>query len=158
MPDHHRHILIYEPSVEGHHVGWLRFIADDLLNAGFQLTLALDTRPEAMKRIVGQMADLLPQLKIISAIAEKSDEAKIGLPAHVVACLKKSGAARVFLAHFNDIASALLRRAAFGFMPDASLRGRLGGIYLRPQFLTASALSPNSAVKKIGFHRLIQNG
>lgn len=158
MPDHHRHILIYEPSVEGHHVGWLRFIADDLLNAGFQLTLALDTRPEAMKRIVGQMADLLPQLKIISAIAEKSDEAKTGLPAHVAACLNKSGAARVFLAHFNDIASALLRRAAFGLMPDASLRGRLGGIYLRPQFLTASALSPNSAVKKIGFHRLIQNG
>ena len=55
MPDHHRHILIYEPSVEGHHVGWLRFITDDLLNAGFQLTLALDTRPEAMKRITKKL-------------------------------------------------------------------------------------------------------
>jgi len=158
MPGHHRHILIYEPSVEGHHVGWLRFITDDLLNAGFQLTLALDTRPEAMKRIEGQMADLLPRLKIIPAIAEKADEAKTASPAHVAACLKKSGAARTFLAHFNDIASTLLRRAAFGWLPDASLRGRLGGIYLRPQFLTASALSPNQAIKKLGFHRLIQNG
>ena len=158
MSLNNRHVLIYEPSVEGHHVGWLRFITDDLLNAGFQLTLALDTRPAAMKRIEGQMADCLPQLKIIPAIAEKSDETKTASPAHVAACLKKSGAARVFLAHFNDIASTLLRRAAFGLMPDASLRGRLGGIYLRPQFLTASALSPNQAVKKLGFHRLIQNG
>ncbi len=158
MSVNNRHILIYEPRVEGHHVGWLRFITDDLLNAGFQLTLALDTRPEARKRIEGQMADLLPRLKIIPAIAETSDEAKTGSPAHVAACLKKSGAARVLLAHFNDIASALLRRAAWGLMPDASLRGRLGGIYLRPQFLTANALAPNQAIKKLGFHRLIQNG
>ncbi|MGH7992432.1 MAG: glycosyltransferase [Limisphaerales bacterium] len=157
MRPHHRQILIYEPSVEGHHVGWLRFITDDLLNAGFQLTLALDTRPAAMKRIGGQMADLFPHVKIIPAIAEKSDEAKIASPTHVAACLDKSGAARVFLAHFNDIASTLLRRAAFRWMPDAGLRGRLGGIYLRPQFLQASVLSPNQAIKKAGFRRLIQN-
>lgn len=158
MPAHNRHILIYEPSVEGHHVGWLRYITEDLLNAGFQLTLALDTRPEAMKRIAGQMANLLPQLTVISAIAEKAGEDKIASPAHVAECLKKSGAARVFLAHFNDIASTLLRRAAFGWMPDAALRGRLGGIYLRPQFIAASALSPNQAIKNLGFRRLIQNG
>ncbi len=152
-----RHVLVYEPSVDGHHVGWLRFITDDLLNAGFQLTLALDTRPAAMKRVESQMADLIPHLKIIPAIAEQSDEAKTTSPTHVAACLKKSGAARVFLAHFNDIASTLLRRAAFRWMPDASLRGWLGGIYLRPQFLEASALSPNQAIKKIGFRRLVQN-
>ena len=34
-----------EPSVDGHHVGWLRFITEDLLGAGFSLTLAVDTRP-----------------------------------------------------------------------------------------------------------------
>ena len=153
-----RHILIYEPSVEGHHVGWLRYITEDLLHAGFQLTLALDTRPAAMKRIAGQMAELLPRVKIIPAIAEKAAAAKTGSAAHVADCLEKSGAARVFLAHFNDLASPLLRRAAFGMMPEASLRGRLGGIYLRPQFLTASALSPNQAIKKLGFRRLLQNG
>jgi glycosyltransferase involved in cell wall biosynthesis len=153
-----RTVLVYEPNVEGHHVGWLRFITEDLLAAGFSLTLALDTRPAAMERIENQMADLLPQVKIIPAVSQKSDEAKITSPAHVAACLKKSGAALAFLAHFNDIASTLQRRTAFGLMPDESLRGRLGGIYLRPQFLNAGALSPNQAIKKFGFHRLIQNG
>jgi glycosyltransferase involved in cell wall biosynthesis len=153
-----RSVLVYEPSVDGHHVGWLRFITEDLLGADLALTLALDTRPAAMKRIEGQLADLLPQVKIIPAIAEKTDETKITSPAHVAACLKKSGAALAFLANFNDLASTSLRRAAFGLMPDESLRGRLGGIYFRPLFLGASALSPNQALKKIGFSRLIKNG
>jgi glycosyltransferase involved in cell wall biosynthesis len=153
-----RSVMIYEPSVDGHHVGWLRFITEDLLGAGFFLTLALDTRPAPMKRIEGQMADLLPQVKIISAIAEKSDEEKITSPAHVAACLKKSGASLAFLANFNDLASTLLRRAAFGLLPDENLRGRIGGIYFRPLFLNASALSPNQALKKLGFARLVKNG
>lgn len=153
-----RSVLIYEPSVDGHHVGSLRFITEDLLGAGFSLTLALDTRPAAMKRIEDHMADLLPQIKIIPAISEASDEAKITSPAHVAACLKKSGAALAFLANFNDLASTTLRRAAFGLMPDESLRGRLGGIYFRPLFLNASALSPNQAMKKLGFRRLVKNG
>jgi glycosyltransferase involved in cell wall biosynthesis len=152
-----RRVLIYEPSVDGHHVGWLRFITEDLLGAGFPLTLALDTRPAAMKRIAGQMADLLPRVKIIPAIAEKTDETRIKSPAHVAACLKKSGAALAFLANFNDLASTSLRRAAFGLMPDETLRGRIGGIYFRPLFLNASALSPNQALKKLGFSRLIKN-
>jgi glycosyltransferase involved in cell wall biosynthesis len=153
-----RSVLIYEPSVDGHHVPNLRFITEDLLGAEFSLTLALDTRPAAMKRIEGQMADLLSQVKIIPAISEKFDKTRIAPPAHVADCLEKSGAALAFLAHFNDLASAVLRRAAFGLMPDARLRGRLGGIYLRPQFLAASPLLPNQTLKKIGFHRLIQNG
>lgn len=153
-----RSVLIYEPSVDGHHVGWLRFITEDLLGVGFALTLALDTRPAAMKRIEGQMADLLPQVKIIPAIANEADKAKNTSPAHIAACLKKSGAALAFLANFNDLASTSLRRAAFGLMPDESLRGRLGGIYFRPLFLNASALSPNQAMKKLGFRRLVKNG
>ena len=153
-----RSVLIYEPSVDGHHVPNLRFITEDLLGAGFSLTLAVDTRSAAMKRIEDQMADLLPQVKIIPAISEKFDKTKVASSAHVAECLEKSGAALAFLAHFNDLASTVLRRAAFGLMPDARLRGRLGGIYLRPQFLNASPLSPNDALKKIGFHRLIQNG
>jgi hypothetical protein len=152
-----RSVLIYEPSVEGHHVGWLRFITEDLLGAGFALTLALDTRPAALERIENQMADLLARVEIIPAISEKSDEKKTASPARVADCLKKSGAALAFLAHFNDIASPLLRRAAFGLLPEKSLRGRLGGIYLRPQFLEAGAWSPNQAIKNLGFKRLVQN-
>src|SRR5262249_2570866 len=63
-----------------------------------------------------------------------------------------------FLANFNDIASSTFRRAAIGLMPEESLHGRLGGIYFRPLFLNASVLSPNQALKKAGFHRLIKHG
>jgi glycosyltransferase involved in cell wall biosynthesis len=154
--DSKRHVLIYEPSVDGHHVGWLRFITEDLLGAGLTLTLALDMRPEAMKRVEGQMSDLLPRVKVIPAFP--GADAKTISVAGVCACLKESGAALAFLANFNDIASAIFRRTALGVMPDASLRGRLGGIYFRPLFLNASPLSPNQALKKIGFRRLIING
>lgn len=153
-----RTVLLYEPSVDGHHVGWLRFITEDLLSAGFSPTLALDTRPDAIKRIKGQMADLLPRVKIISALPPDGDKTKVTSPARVAACLKESGASLAFLANFNDIASTAFRRAALGLMPDESLRGRLGGIYFRPLFLNASAFSPNRALKKIGFRRLIKNG
>jgi glycosyltransferase involved in cell wall biosynthesis len=153
-----RHVLIFEPNVDGHHVGWLRFITEDLLRAELLLTLALDMQTEAMKRIGDQMADLLPRVRVISAIRSNADRTKVIPSAQVAACLKESGATLAFLAQFNDIASAMLRRAAFGLMPDAVLRGRLGGIYFRPLFLNASSLSPNQALKQIGFRRLVANG
>lgn len=151
-------VLIYEPSVDGHHVGWLRFITEDLLGAGCKLTLALDTRAPAMKRIQDHMADLLPRVKLISALPDVGDKTKVTSPTRVAACLKESGASLAFLANFNDIASTVFRCAAAGLMPEESLRGRLGGIYFRPLFLNASALSPNQALKKIGFRRLVKNG
>ncbi|HEV2437836.1 MAG TPA: glycosyltransferase [Verrucomicrobiae bacterium] len=151
-------VLVFEPSVDGHHVGWLRFVTEDLLAAGFTLTLALDTRSAAMERIAGQMADLLPRVQVISAIPPASDRTRVTSAARVAACLKESSAAVAFLANFNDLASSVLRRAALGWMPEVSLRGRLGGIYFRPLFLNAGALSPNTALKKIGFRRLVQNG
>ena len=151
-------ILIYEPQVVGHHVGWLRFITEDLLGAGFALSLALDTRPDAMKRIDGQMGDLLPRMQILSAFPQPGDRTKITSPARVAACLRESNAALAFLANFNDIASTTFRLAAIGLKPDQSLRGRLGGIYFRPLFLNAGPLSPNQILKRIGFSRLVRNG
>src|SRR5580692_11150163 len=109
-----------------------------------------------MKRIESQIADLLPRVKIISALPGSGDNSKITSPARIAACLKESGASLAFLANFNDIASSAFRRAAIGLMPDENLRGRMGGIYFRPLFLNASALSPNQALKKAGFHRLIK--
>ena len=148
-------VLVFEPGVDGHHVGWLRFITEDLLGAGLSLTLAVDTRAKAMERIAGQMADLLPRVKVISALPAAGDRTKVTSAARVAACLKESGAATAFLANFNDVASDTLRRAALGRMPDAALRGRLGGIYFRPLFLNASVLSFNQTLKKIGFRRLL---
>ena len=151
-------VLVFEPSVDGHHVGWLRFITEDLLAAGCSLTLALDTRSAAMERINGQMSDLLPRVKVIAALPTAGRRTKTVSLSRIVACRKESGAALAVIANFNDIASNALRRAALRLMPDESLRGRLGGIYFRPLFLNAGALSLNQMLKQIGFRRLIQNG
>ena len=45
------HLLLYEPRTEGHHLGWLRFITEDLLSADVRLSLAVDLRPEAKGKI-----------------------------------------------------------------------------------------------------------
>ena len=45
VPNQSRRLLLYEPRTEGHHLGWLRFITDDLLSANFQLSIAADLRP-----------------------------------------------------------------------------------------------------------------
>lgn len=157
-PPERKHVLIFEPHVEGHHMFMLRFLTEDFLGAGLSVTLALDTRPEPSKRIESQMSDLLPRVRVIPAVPDSPGQIKTCPPARVAACLKQSGADLVFMAQFNDLASAMLRRAAFGMMPDASMRARLGGIYFRPQFLSSRSLSPNVILKKIGFGRLVKGG
>jgi hypothetical protein len=44
---HSRKLLVVEPRVEGHHPGWLKFITEDLLSAGYELSLAVDLRPQS---------------------------------------------------------------------------------------------------------------
>src|SRR5438477_11387788 len=61
------HLLLYEPRTEGHHVSWLRFITEDLLSAGVQLTLAVDQRPEHESKIRDHLGDLLSQVSLINA-------------------------------------------------------------------------------------------
>ena len=62
-----KHLLFYEPRTEGHHLGWMRFIADDLLSANFQLTIAADLRPGARERVEQNLAGLLGEVKLSSA-------------------------------------------------------------------------------------------
>ncbi len=151
------HVLIYEPRVEGHHVGFLKFVSEDLLGAGYRLTLAIDLRPEPLERIRAQMADVLTRVAVIPA-GPAAARATGGPAGPVAACLAQSGADFAFLNNFDEIGSALLRRAALGLLPPASLRGRLGGIYHRPRFLGRLGLSPNLWIKALGFERLRRGG
>ena len=112
-----------------------------------------------MERIAGQMADLLPRVNSHSRLLQSHlTGPEVTSPARVAACLKNPARPWRSWRISTIFASATLRRAAVGWMPDARLRGRLGGVYFRPLFLNASALSPNQALKKIGFRRLLQNG
>lgn len=152
------HVLVYEPRIEGHHPTWLRFIAEDLLSGGFTLTLAVDGRPAAQQVLQDSLGALLNRVTLLRAVED--DGRRLGGDAvHSVAwCLAKSGARRVFLGEFDEIASRMFRRAAVGLRPPAALQGRVGGIYHRPRFMAAPWWSPNRWLKQVGFRRLVRGG
>lgn len=144
-------LLLYEPRTEGHHLNWLRMITEDLLSADLPVKVAVDLRPEGEPKIREQLSGLLPAEAWLNAC--EATRSKQQALAH---CLAKSGAANVFLCTFDEIASPLCRRAACGLFPPLELRGRMGGIYHRPRFLTAPRWSPNRWLKQLGFQRLIR--
>ena len=153
-----RTALLYEPRVEGHHLAWLRFMVEDLLGAGWQLTLAVDTRPDAYERIRKRLGPLLEMVSVLPAWEESGK--KIGGPGvgAVAECFARAGTELVFLDTFDEIASSLLRRAALGRMPPELLRGRMGGIYIRPRFMAGRGFSPNEWLKSRGFATLMRGG
>ena len=151
-----KHLLLYEPRTEGHHLGWLRFIAEDLLSANFQLSIAADLRPGARERVEQNLAGLLGEVKLISAYDESGRRHLDGKARSVAHCLKTSDAENVFLCALDEIASHCWRGATFGLRPPPELRGRIGGIYHRPRFLAASKWSLDRALKIPGFQRLLR--
>jgi glycosyltransferase involved in cell wall biosynthesis len=150
------HLLLYEPRTEGHHLGWLRFITEDLLSANVRLSLAVDLRPEAQGKIEDHLSGLLSQVTLLPAHDGNGRRHGDGKAGSVAACLRQSGADHVFLCAWDEIASACWRRSTFGRFPPGELRGRMGGIYHRPRFLEAPAWSPNRWLKQIGFQRLMR--
>jgi glycosyltransferase involved in cell wall biosynthesis len=150
--------LLYEPNVEGHHVVWLKFIVEDLLSAGWRLTLAVDTRPESFDRIRKRLGSLLEKVTILPVWGKSGRRLGEEGAKSVAECFSRANTDVVFLDTFDEIASSLLRRAALGRMPPALLRGRIGGIYLRPRFLAAHGFSLNKWLKAFGFARLMENG
>lgn len=151
-------LLIYEPRIEGHHLVWLKFITEDLLAAGRPLTLAVDTRPVSNERVQKCLGPLLEKVAILPVYDESGQ--KIGGEGigSVANCFERSGARRVFLNTFDEIASPLLRTAALGRMPPQILRGKIGGIYIRPRFLAQRGFSLNEWLKDRGFARLMREG
>lgn len=149
-----QHIMIFEPFLEGHHLSWLRYLSEDLLSAGHKLTLALDTGPTSMDLLKSNLADVLPQVSLISVFNEAGNFHGGGILQALSRCLQKSGAQDAFLINLDHIASSCLRRAALGIMPPEVLRGRLSGVYFRPRFLANPAWPPGNILKVAGFHRL----
>ncbi len=150
-----KHLLVYEPRTEGHHLGWLRFLTEDLLSANYRLSLAVDLRGDAKNKLQDHLADVLSEVSLLSAYDSSGRRHGDGRVGSVLTCLQASAAERVFLAAFDEIASSCWRRAAFGMNPPAQLHGRMGGIYHRPRFLVAPRWSPNRILKRIGFRRLL---
>lgn len=156
-PAAHEHLLLYEPRTEGHHLGWLRFITDDLLSANVPISIAADLRAGSRERVEQTLAGVLDKVKLISAYNANGQRYFGGKGRSVAHCLKISGAQNVFLCALDEIASHCWRNATFGFQPPAELFGRIGGIYHRPRFLAApGALTFDRALKWPGFKKLLR--
>lgn len=149
-----QHIVIFEPSLEGHHISWLRYVTEDLLSVGHQVTWAVDTGPAARELLKSNLAELLPQVSVIPVFHEGGIFPGESMIQALVHCLDESGAQEVFLINLDHIASPCLRRAALGIMPPKALQGRLSGVYFRPRFLANPAWPPGNILKAAGFHKL----
>lgn len=154
---HQPHILIFEPRVEGHHLSWLRYITEDLLTAGFSVTLAVDWRPEAKELIQNNLSALITKVSIVS-IFNKVGKLRGGSKLKALAeCFNESGAQEVFINNLDDIASHCLRYASIGIYPPRHLKGHLSGIYFRPRFLANPTWPRGNIIKAIGFRRLCRH-
>jgi len=151
-------LLLYEPRTEGHHLAWLRLIAEDLCTAGYRLTIAADLRPGTEAKLRDHLGQIHDQVNWLNAYDAQGRRHCGGKAESVAYCLEQSGADHVFLCTLDEIASSCWRHAAFGFSPPASLHGRMGGIYHRPRFMAAPAWSPNRWMKEAGFRRLLRQG
>lgn len=149
-----QHILIFEPRVEGHHLSWLRYIAEDFLTAGFSVTLAVNWWPEAKEFIQKQLPGLINRVSVISIFNEAGKLHGGSKLKALVYCLNESGAQEAFVNNLDDIASHCLRCASIGIYPPKPLQGHLSGVYFRPRFLANPTWPPGNIVKAIGFRRL----
>jgi glycosyltransferase involved in cell wall biosynthesis len=150
------HVLVFEPRVEGHHLGYLKAIAEEFLGAGYRLTLAIDTRAGAFAAIRAEFAGMLDRVTVLPA--HNPPDARKDRLVCLATLAAQSTADLVFLPNLDEIGSTMMRRAALGLSPPAVLRGRLCGIYFRPRFLGRLGLSPNQWLKALGFRRLLRDG
>ncbi len=148
------HILVFESRVEGHHLSWLRYVTEDLLTAGFRLTLAVDWRPEAKELIQKQLSELINKVSVISIFNEVGKLYEGSKLKALAKCFNESGAQEVFINNLDDIASHCLRCASIGIYPPKPLQGRLSGVYFRPRFLANPTWPPGNIIKATGFRRL----
>ena len=151
-------LAIYEPRTEGHHLAWLGLITEDLCNAGFRLTLAVDLRPGTETRLRDHLGKCYDEVAWFNAYDVKGRRHLDGKAGSVAYCLEQSGAENIFLCSLDEIASSCWRRAAFGRLPPPALRGRMGGIYHRPHLTVAPGWSLNGLMKATGFRRLLRGG
>ena len=150
------HLLLFEPRTEGHHLGWLRFIVDDLLSDDWRLTVAADLRPESAPAVREHLGDTVSAVTMVNAY-DAVDGWQSGDLRGLAQGLRENGADHLFLCAFDEVASHCWRRAAMGTLPPPELRGRFGGIYHRPRFLAAPWWSPNRWLKQIGFDRWVRH-
>ena len=154
-----KHILIFEPQIEGHHLFWVAMLCEDFLSAGYTVSLALDTREnKAQERLLAINPKLLDNIRIIPTFTSEGEWVKKDALHTLAHCLSESGANALFVNNLDEFTSKLFRRAAFGLRPPSVLKGKISGIYHRPRPLDFSQSSLNNKLKRWGLKRLCREG
>jgi glycosyltransferase involved in cell wall biosynthesis len=142
--------------MKGHHLKWLRYIAEDFIVAGYKLTLGVDWRPESRGLIYNELSSLMEKITILSIYNEAGKFRKGNKLKALADCFSESRAQEVFVNNLDDIVSHCLRLASAGIFPPKILKGRVSGVYFRPRFLLNPVWPPGNLIKTIGFTRLIK--
>ena len=158
MSNHPTHMLVFEPRADGHHLSWLRLIAEGFLSIGMRVTLALDDRPEAMVRIRAELGEVMERVAVLPVFDSAGRYREKNKLRTMARCLEESGAGELFLPNLDEIASGCLRRAMFGLYPPKKLKGRISGVYHRPRSLISPDSPLGNRIKTMGLRRLGRNG
>lgn len=152
---HNKHILVYEPRTEGHHLVWLKLIVESLLEEKFEITLALDARDSKAEKYLGkQLVDQVTLLNAYTQNGKIKTGSKLGA---IEKCFQDSKADEAFCCCIDEFSSSLLRKTAFGLKPPPSLRGKVSGIFIRPRALDPTQKGLNNWIKQRGMKALLKH-
>lgn len=151
-------VLLFDPRVEGHHTGWIHYLASDLVAGGYEVTLACDWRPKPRQRLEEEFGEELRGIPVRPIFNEDGRIRGNGMLQALKEFHAETRADFVFLCNFNELASSLFRKAAVGILPPPQFFGCLGGVYHRPTMLLTGRFHPNHWLKRVGFRRLARNG
>ena len=153
------HILFFEPRNEGHHLMSLHHVAEGLLEAGHQLTLAIDLRTDDARNILFRKNPTLISSTEQTNAYGPDGQFRSGSEIQALRDIfLESEADTAFIDSLDGFISKLLRRAALGMDPPIELKGHLGGIYNHPKWFPPEFSSLNNWLKKKGFARLSREG
>ena len=91
MTRHPTHMLIFEPRADGHHLSWLRLIAEGFLSIGMRVTLAIDDRPEAMVRIRAELGPVMERVEVLPVFDPDGRYREKGKLRTMARCLGEAG-------------------------------------------------------------------
>jgi glycosyltransferase involved in cell wall biosynthesis len=151
-------LLVFENRMEGHHLHWLRFITEDFLSAGKELTLAVDIASCRKNYSSSRLMDIMDSVTIMPVFDSKRTARYKNIMHDVAYCMAKSDAEEVFINNLDEMASRCFRNAAFGMYPPGNLKGKISGVYFRPRFLNGNSWHPGNFLKNAGFKRLLRGG
>ncbi|WP_309399486.1 glycosyltransferase [Cerasicoccus maritimus] len=147
-------ILLYEPEIKGHHLYFLKYISDAFHGEGHRIAIA--TTQEATRTFLeeaGVAAGI--EWHIDVSFKPKKPLAAFHALASVMAA---SNCERLFLCCMDSYMSSLLRACAWGKQLPAELKGKVGGIFLRPNYLFDQQSGVSAFLKRRGFGNLYQSG